>query len=69
MNVILKFLVVFFIYGLAWFVVFSIPVGKKPVFIVLQDWINTGSDAEKQRTQKDINKKSVIDALSKAFEK
>ena len=69
MNTILKFLFIFFIYGLTWFVVFSIPIEKKPIFIVLQDWINSGSDEEKLRSKKEIDRKSVIDALSKAFEK
>ncbi len=64
-----RFLLIFMMYGLAWFFIFSVQVNKEEnIFLVLQKTLNLEAVREKnERTKNTIHKEQVIDALSKAF--
>ena len=69
MPTLLKILLKFGLYGVAWFFVFCIPVGdNENLFTVIHKGIVESSKKEqKQKTKNKIHREAVIDALSNAF--
>jgi hypothetical protein len=69
MNLLIKYTIHFLLYGLVWFILYSLPIfSGESLLITIQKAVKFGPDEEKpKRLEKDINHDEVIDALSKAF--
>lgn len=65
----LKVIFVFLLYGIVWFLIFSIPIGRyDSIFLALQRTIKISTAQERsEKTKNEIHKDQVIDALTKAF--
>ncbi len=69
MNGFVKFIMIFLMYGVLWFGLFSITVNNTDnVFVVLQKALKLiGGKEALERTEKPIQSQKVIDALTNAF--
>jgi hypothetical protein len=67
MATLLKYVFLFFVFGLIWFMIFSIKFSKNAtIFLVLQRELNTEPNKGDNASKKEIDR--VIDAISKAFD-
>ncbi|RDB36448.1 MAG: hypothetical protein DCC88_04785 [Spirobacillus cienkowskii] len=69
MATLLKYVFLFFVFGLIWFMIFSIKVSKNAtIFLVLQRELNTEPSRGDSANKKEIDRDRVIYAISKAFD-
>lgn len=70
MGTIIKYFSIFIIFGIIWFMIFSIQVSKSTtIFLALQKQLKMVSDDNEDElgNKKAIDREKVIDAISKAF--
>ncbi len=69
MSKFIKFALFFFLNGIIWFFLFSIPIlGKENnLFIILSSALKSASYKTQNSSTKEINPKQVIDAITNAF--
>jgi hypothetical protein len=69
MGTLLKYLSLFIVFGIIWFMIFSIQISKNTtIFVALQKELNMEPPEENELgNKKAIDREKVIDAISKAF--
>jgi hypothetical protein len=70
MAALFKYVSIFFIFGIIWFMIFSIQISKSTtVFLVLQKQLKMvpAEEEDELGNKKTIDREKVIDAISKAF--
>lgn len=69
MGTFFKYLSLFIVFGIIWFMIFSIQVSKtRSIFVVLQKELKMQPEDENELgNKKEIDREKVIDAISKAF--
>lgn len=66
----IKYTTIFFLLGIIWFGIFSIPVSNKTtLFAAIQkELILSSNEVDNNSNKKEIDRQKVIDAISRAFD-